>query len=1664
MKTPAIRPIPALIALTLIAALAALILYAAFPANAANHWTDYDTDDDGLIDIRTIAQLQGLRFDHNGDGFINTSLIVVPASDRTDYDAAFPNRQTVSAPTSTDPRMGCPGVCAGYELMNDLDFATATTSLRDWIPSNYNYTATLEGNGYTISNMNITQNAISGLFPTLNPTGIVRNLGLINPTVAAQASVGPLAGNNQGTIVASWVSGGAVTINGVAQTSIGGLVGNNSGDGVIIASYSTASVDAGSTQVNVNVGGLVGRNQSVITASYAAGTTTGSVTGPGSAIAIGGLVGHAAHASSSITDSYCSASTGRANCIGNPGSSAGRYTAAELQAPTGYTGIYANWNVDLSTTTTYPAAFPDNPWNFGSTTTYPKLKTPAQRQADPVVDYDLNDNNLIDIDSLYQLNAIRHDLNGDGLPDAAANYPAYAGAFVNGDLATTTPAAARMGCPQTCAGYELTRNLNFDMDGDGQVGVTTTSTDPYPNFAPIGGSYTATFDGNGRTISHLTFNAAGSAGLFHTLGNGGVIRNVGMITPQVSNTGNAVYLGSLAGVIAAGGEVSASYAQGGTVNVGAANSFGGGLLGLNSGAVRASYATEVTISATSSSASGGLAGAANGAFTASYAASAVSSGLNRGGFVAFLSGGSITDSYCDSASGATACAGTGSATGNATPQTRAQLQTPTAYTGIYANWNIDIDADTFPDNPWNFGSTTTYPTLKTPAQRQAAAGTGDYDADGDNLIDIDSLDQLNAIRHDLNGDGRPDAVGSYAAYAGAFPDGNIADTSTPYMGCAATCAGYELTESLNFDLDGDGRVGGVATSTDPYPNWTPIGPSPGYSATFDGNGRTITRLTITGNVRAGLFDTLAAGGVIRDVGIIAPSVRAAPPIGQYIGVLTASNGGTITASYVQGGSVTVTNAYTYAGGLTGGNSGTIRASYATASVTKTDVNSNVGGLAGFSSGEIIASYAAGPVAGPGPATRVGAFVGTLSSPAAAITDSNCDTSVHTTPRPCVAVHISGANSGVTAAGYTAAQLQAPTGYTDMYRNWNLDLDGDTFPDYPWNFGTTSTYPTLYTPTQRQTAAARVVDYDLDDDNLIDITNLHQLNALRYDPDGNGLPDDAAHYSAYTGGYPNGNIADTSTPYIGCESACIGYELMVADLDFDTDGDNDVDSDDAYPNWTPIASYQSTLEGNGYTISHPTVAAGGNAGLFAALGASAVIRDLGIIDADITSSGASAKAGVLAAANAGQISASYAQSGRVTITGATPVAGGLIGENTGEILAVWSTAAVNASTTGAGFGGGLIGRHSGSLSASYAAGPVTGSATSTAGGLIGQIDTAGVTIVKSYCDTTATTQSNCIGHRATSAPAAVVAEAVAYPTAELKTPTGYTGIYESWNIDLDGDGNNDYPWNFGEAADYPMLYTPTERQARIEAGEDTLPPPLPRTIPPEPEKEYNPAADHPEIYANAEYEMAATCQTHDVDPETGNPRAATVTFDLGSYTGPVLLHLSIWRNGRYMAYETQGIALPTLERNGQRATLRVDTDPAQTRFRLDGRRNGLAANLVLGYANCHGTQRPLTPKPQKIPSPTGGGLGWGRPPCAPPPRFPTHPLRPPQRQGYNHPAMKTAQHYAMPLAGPLAPGGVFPASPSSPKMAALPCLRRMAPPPPKPPRPAERLRRWQPPGP
>ena len=42
------------------------------------------------------------------------------------------------------------------------------------------------------------------------------------------------------------------------------------------------------------------------------------------------------------------------------------------------------------------------------------------------------------------------------------------------------------------------------------------------------------------------------------------------------------------------------------------------------------------------------------------------------------------------------------------------------------------------------------------------------------------------------------------------------------------------------------------------------------------------------------------------------------------------------------------------------------------------------------------------------------------------------------------------------------------------------------------------------------------------------------------------------------------------------------------------------------------------------------------------------------------------------------------------------------------------------------------------------------------------------------------------------------------TSALRTPTDYEGIYETWNLDLNLDGEPDDPWHFGTSNQYPVL--------------------------------------------------------------------------------------------------------------------------------------------------------------------------------------------------------------------------------------------------------------------
>ena len=284
-----------------------------------------------------------------------------------------------------------------------------------------------------------------------------------------------------------------------------------------------------------------------------------------------------------------------------------------------------------------------------------------------------------------------------------------------------------------------------------------------------------------------------------------------------------------------------------------------------------------------------------------------------------------------------------------------------------------------------------------------------------------------------------------------------------------------------------------------------------------------------------------------------------------------------------------------AGGLVGENYHTIVASYATGDVSG---NSTVGGLVGLNSGSklissystgavsghtygglvgrndvissIISSYSRGPVSGD---EIVGGLIGenqALDRNSASYWDTETSGHIHG-----VAF---GYSSGVD--GKTTAELQGSNGYAGIFASWDVDIDnadGDdnvsTGTDDPWDFGTPSQYPALRVdfngddePSWEEFGAqsrerpkgvtvepATVTpvptpsdlpsqDYDTDVDGLI--ASLEQLNAIRYDLNGDGQADNSRHHHEFVKGFPNA-VSGMGCPNEGCS----GYELT-RDLDFE----------------------------------------------------------------------------------------------------------------------------------------------------------------------------------------------------------------------------------------------------------------------------------------------------------------------------------------------------------------------------------------------------------------------------------------------------------------------------------------------------------------------------------
>ena len=157
-------------------------------------------------------------------------------------------------------------------------------------------------------------------------------------------------------------------------------------------------------------------------------------------------------------------------------------------------------------------------------------------------------------------------------------------------------------------------------------------------------------------------------------------------------------------------------------------------------------------------------------------------------------------------------------------------------------------------------------------------------------------------------------------------------------------------------------------------DWTPIGSgfssNTGYQGTFDGQGHSITGLTINkSTMNVGLFASIAEGGTVKNLTLDDVNITASS---SNVGAIAGENRGIIENCSVSG-SVTSSRMYSdCVGGIVGQNNGTITGCTVEGSVKAKDADS-VGGIAGWNyRGTITDCHSSATVEG---LSRVGGIAG-----------------------------------------------------------------------------------------------------------------------------------------------------------------------------------------------------------------------------------------------------------------------------------------------------------------------------------------------------------------------------------------------------------------------------------------------------------------------------------------------------------------------------------------------------------------------------------------------------------------------------------------------------------------------------------------------------------------
>ena len=205
-------------------------------SSAQTSTTDYDLDNDGLIEIRNATQWRSLNDDLDGDGIVATVVSPSPT----------PVWHSSGAYGDAADGAGCPlrdhdddtntaeiSSCLGYELIDDIRPGNG-----QWISGSY--TARLQGHGFRIISPRPPNGwGRAGAIHTLTYSGVIEGLGVVDPQILEQnsSSRGGIVRRLEGKIIGSYVENGNLQGDNVGGIATSITTHDTLGYGIIAHSY-----------------------------------------------------------------------------------------------------------------------------------------------------------------------------------------------------------------------------------------------------------------------------------------------------------------------------------------------------------------------------------------------------------------------------------------------------------------------------------------------------------------------------------------------------------------------------------------------------------------------------------------------------------------------------------------------------------------------------------------------------------------------------------------------------------------------------------------------------------------------------------------------------------------------------------------------------------------------------------------------------------------------------------------------------------------------------------------------------------------------------------------------------------------------------------------------------------------------------------------------------------------------------------------------------------------------------------------------------------------------------------------------------------------------------------------------------------------------------------